>query len=146
MAASKNQAEQATRDGAGRFLPGVSGNPSGRPAGASNRLLAMARAAAEEIFPLVVEQARAGDMDAARLVLSIGVPRGKPLNPPLDCLADLPLPERPKDLGRTAAFLLEQVAAGKLSTADAESVLSLAKRSVDLQQAARPISLDDFRL
>lgn len=144
--ASKEQAEQATRDGAGRFRPGVSGNPSGRPAGASSRLLSMARAAAEEIFPLVAEQARSGDMDAARLVLSIGVPRAKPLNPPLDCLADLPLPERPKDLGRTAAFLLEQVAAGKLSTADAESVLSLAKRSVDLQQAARPISLDDFRL
>lgn len=143
---SKNQAEQATRDDKGRFVPGCSGNAAGRPAGASSRLLSMARAAAEEIFPLVVEQARAGDMDAARLVLSIGVPRAKPLNPPLDCLADLPLPERPKDLGRTAAFLLEQVAAGKLSTADAESVLSLAKRSVDLQQAARPISLDDFRL
>lgn len=143
---SKNQAEQDTRDDKGRFLPGVSGNAAGRPAGASSRLLSMARAAAEEIFPLVAEQARAGDMDAARLVLSFGVPRAKPLNPPLDCLADLPLPERPKDLGRTAAFLLEQVAAGKLSTADAESVLSLAKRSVDLQQAARPISLDDFRI
>lgn len=144
--ASKEQAEQATRDDKGRFAPGCSGNAAGRPAGASSRLLSMARAAAEEIFPLVVEQARAGDVDAARLVLSFGVPRAKPLNPPLDCLADLPLPERPKDLGRTAAFLLEQVAAGKLSTADAESVLSLAKRSVDLQQAARPISLDDFRL
>ena len=133
------------RDSGGRFVPGCTGGP-GRPKGSANAILTRARAAAEEIFPLVAEQARAGDMDAARLVLSIGVPRAKPLNPPLDCLADLPLPERPKDLGRTAAFLLEQVAAGKLSTADAESVLSLAKRSVDLQQAARPISLDDFRL
>ena len=97
----------------------------------------------DEDYMLAVE---AGDMDAARLVLSIGVPRVKPINPPLDCLADMPLPERPKDLGRTAAFLLEQVAAGKLSTADAESVLSLAKRAVDLKQLGKPFSVDDFTL
>lgn len=141
---SKNQAEQATRDGAGRFLPGVSGNAAGRPAGASNRLLAMARAAAEELFPLMVEQAKAGDLDAARLVLSIGVPRAKPLNPPLDCLADLPLPEKPRDMGKTAAFLLAQVAAGKVSIDDAEAVLSLAKRAVDLQRVGMPLDISDL--
>lgn len=144
MPASKNQDEHATRDGAGRFRPGVSGNPSGRPAGASSRLLSMARAAAEEIFPLVAEQARAGDMDAARLVLSIGVPRAKPLNPPLDCLADMPLPEKPRDMGKTAAYLLAQVAAGKVSIDDAEAVLSLAKRAVDLQRVGMPLDVSDF--
>lgn len=144
--ASKEQAEQATRDGAGRFLPGVSGNPSGRPAGASSRLLSMARQAAEEVFPLVVEQAKAGDMDAARLVLSIGVPKAKPLNPPLDCLEGMPLPERPKDIAETAGYLLEAVAAGRIALDDAEAVLSLAKRAVDLKQAAKPFSVDDFRL
>lgn len=146
MPASKNQAEQATRDGAGRFRPGVSGNPSGRPAGASSRLLSMARAAAEEIFPLVAEQARAGDMDAARLVLSIGVPRAKPLNPPLDCLADMPLPEVRRDMGALAGYLLEAVAAGRIALDDAERLLALAKRAVDLKQLGKPFSVDDFTL
>lgn len=146
MPASKNQAEQATRDDKGRFRPGVSGNPSGRPAGASNRLLSMARTAAEEIFPLVVEQARTGDMDAARLVLSIGIPKAKPVAVPLEGLTDMPLPEVRRDMGALAGYLLEAVAAGRIALDDAERLLALAKRAVDLKQLGKPFCVEDFRI
>ena len=144
--ASKEQAEQVARDGAGRFLPGVSGNPSGRPAGASNRLLAMARQGAEELLPMLLEQAKAGDLDAARLVLSIGIPRAKPVSVPLEGLTDMPLPEVRRDMGALAGYLLEAVAAGRIALDDAERLLALAKRAVDLKQLGKPFSVDDFTL
>ena len=72
------QGENRTRDGAGRFLPGVSGNPSGR--GNAPSLVAALRAELDErehggrpglraIAARLVDMALAGDMRAIREVL-----------------------------------------------------------------------------
>lgn len=145
--ASKEQAEQATRDDKGRFVPGCSGNPSGRPAGASSRLLSMARQWVESKgLPLMIQAAESGDMDALKSLVALAMPRQKPVAAPLEGLQSMPLPEVRRDMGATAAFLLEAVAAGRIALDDAERLLQFAKYSTDLKQLGKPFSVDDFTL
>ncbi len=62
LPACKNQAMQVDRDNSGRWKAGASGNPAGRPQGASSKLLALARERALELWPQIMALARAGDM------------------------------------------------------------------------------------
>ena len=63
----------AARTAAGRYLPGTSGNPRGRPRGSGRGLAArldrLVAAAAEGIVAGLVERAKAGDADAAAVLL-----------------------------------------------------------------------------
>lgn len=52
----------------GRFAPGVSGNPGGRPAGSGNVIRAQLAEAWEEIRPVLIKKAQEGDMAAIRIV------------------------------------------------------------------------------
>ena len=92
MTASKSTAEQAGRDARGRFRAGRSGNPAGRPPGASCRAVRMAREWAEtKGLPLLMKAAEEGDMDATRLLVTLAVPRQKPVSLPE------PVPSFPAD-------------------------------------------------
>lgn len=80
---SKSRTEQEmtneTRDSKGRFVSGRSGNPRGRKQGATCRALKVAREAAEKIaLPMLIEAAKGGDMDAARVLVAYGLPKQKP--------------------------------------------------------------------
>ena len=76
--------QEAKRDSKGRWKPGKSGNPSGPKPGASCRALLMAREWAEEKgLPLLMEQAEAGDGDALRALVALGIPRQKPVSIPV---------------------------------------------------------------
>lgn len=66
------------------FQPGQSGNPSGRPKGSTNKQLAMLREAVEQVLPLVVERALAGDADAQKLILEKGLPKLKAVEAPFE--------------------------------------------------------------
>lgn len=104
----------AGRDSGGRFAPGCHGGP-GRPKGSSNSLLVQARQWVEARgLPMMIEAAEGGDMDAARLLVTLAMPKVKPVAPPLECLKDMPMPERDKDLGPVAVFLLARYARGSL--------------------------------
>lgn len=83
----------------GRWQPGQSGNPSGRPRGSRDRALAaldaIGDANAADILQAVVDAAKGGDMRAAELLLSRLWPirRGRPIAvalPPVATAADLP--------------------------------------------------------
>ena len=72
------------RDSKGRWKPGQSGNPTGPKPGARCRALLMAREWAEEKgLPLLMEQAEAGDGDALRALVALGIPRQKPVSIPV---------------------------------------------------------------
>jgi hypothetical protein len=79
--------EIAGRIQGGRFVPGVSGNPAGKPPGARARATRLAEKLmagdAEAVVNAVVTAAKGGDMTAARLVLDRIAPpcRGRPTKP-----------------------------------------------------------------
>lgn len=67
-----------TRTKDGKFLPGVSGNPNGRPKSETTELRRQLSAHGAEVAEVVVRLALDGDMTAARLVLERLAPALKP--------------------------------------------------------------------
>lgn len=132
MAASKSSPKQAGRDARGRFQRGASGNPAGRPAGASCRAIVMARSWAEEKgLPLLMAAAEAGDMDAARILIQVGLPRQKPVTLPTE-LPSLPAGEKLAEQGRA---VLEAAARGEISPDAAAAHMGLLRSLAELRQA-----------
>ena len=113
----------ADRDREGRFRRGKSGNPRGRPKGArsllAEKLDRIATKEAPAIVAAIVERAKAGDVDCAKLVLARAWParRGRPVR-----LA-VPLSEdgRRSPLAVLSA-VLDAVATGELTPEEAEAL------------------------
>ena len=132
----------AGRAANGQFLPGYAGGP-GRPQGQSNSLLVKARQwVADKGLPMMIEAAESGDMDALKCLVTLGMPKVRPVNPALDCLEGMPLPKKTADLGNVAQFLVERVASGSLSVTDADAIYSLAERSVSAQSRGRAFQFE----
>lgn len=141
---SKNQVEQATRDGAGRFRPGVSGNPSGRPKGSANAILTRARAWVEERgLPMLIQAAEAGDADALKCLVTLGAPRQKPIAAGLEGLEGLPIPATEQDMPKVIGFVLERVSSGALSIGDAAALVDLCRARVGAVNVARAPRIPD---
>ena len=92
--------EKSSRKQAGRFAPGQSGNPAGKPRGTRNKVLAaldqIGAAGAEDALRAVVKAAGSGDLRAAEILLARVWPicKGAPVTlplPPLRTAADLVL-------------------------------------------------------
>jgi hypothetical protein len=106
----------------GRFKPGVSGNPKGKPKGARHRAtlaaLALLQGEAEALTRVAIDAALAGDLTALKLCLDRIIPPTKdhPIDiklPKMTTVADLP--------GFTGA-LLDAVSSGKLGPSEAEKL------------------------
>ncbi len=107
---------------AGRFQPGQSGNPTGKPRGARHRttLLAerMMQDEAGEVVKAVIKAAKRGDMTAARLVLDRIAParRDSPVSfalPPIETAADA---------AAAMASVLAAVANGSVTPSEADQI------------------------
>lgn len=89
--------QEPVRGPDGKFLPGASGNPAGRPPGARNRstqaALELLEGEAQAITKKAIDLALAGDIQAIRLCLERLLPRLQAttttLNMPQRTLADM---------------------------------------------------------
>lgn len=108
-----------------KFKPGQSGNPAGRQRGQSNRLTEQARQILKEATPAVLEAtisaAKAGDVQAQRLILGLTLPRRirEPINlPALDTLSGV---------ARALEMLARSAATGELEAEEARALATVAE-------------------
>jgi Family of unknown function (DUF5681) len=126
-----------------RWPKGVSGNPAGRPKGARHKYLvaieALLDGEAEGLTRKAIELALAGDTTALRLCLERILPARK------DRPVRLQIPEIDgvQDLAKATAALLEAVATGQLTPAEAGEVGKLVEvhrrtvETVELEERLR---------
>lgn len=73
------------RDPSGRFIPGTSGNPSGRPPGIKDKRVTVREELLGPILPEAVEKLHAAVRDGERwaieLVVIYSIPKPKPVDP-----------------------------------------------------------------
>ena len=109
------------------FQPGQSGNPAGRPKGSRNRstlaLEAIFEGKAEAITRKAIELALGGDTQAIRMCLD----RLSPPRKDRPVTFELPAIDSAADLSRATNALLQAVAAGDLTPAEAADI----SKSVD---------------
>jgi hypothetical protein len=109
----------------GRFQPGRSGNPAGKPKGARNRATRAAEALldgeSEELTRKAIELAKAGDGTALRLCLERLIParRDRPVS------FDLPAIETANDAAKAMGAILQAVAGGEISPSEGAEVARL---------------------
>jgi hypothetical protein len=122
------------------FKPGQSGNPKGRPPGTGEvaKLREGIAAHLPEIIMRLVSMARAGDTQAARLLLERVLPTLKPVEQPV--ALSLPLGEGITGQGRA---IVQAVAAGQLAPGQAAQLLTglgLLARIVEIDELERRIT------
>jgi len=106
----------------GRFQPGQSGNPAGKPKGARHTTTLLAEKLmqddAEKIVKAVIEAAGNGYMTAARMILDriCPAPKGRAIQ------FDLPNITSLGDLAPATAAIVSEMAAGKLTPDEASTV------------------------
>jgi|SRR5208337_1814550 len=115
----------------GKFIPGQSGNPSGRPKGALNKTTLATRALlegkAEILTRKAIELAKEGNPVALRLCLQRLLPP-----PPKDRTVNFTLPkmEGPQDLFKGIAAILEAVAQGEITPGEGQTLTTILETSL----------------
>lgn len=126
------------REKTGRWIPGESGNPAGRPRGSRNRGTELARDLldsddAGEIVKKAIELAKAGDPVALRLCVERIVPRrGSVATLQLDHLQF----SRAVDVADAASVVLHAAAAGELTLPEARQWMELLDRQREAIETA----------
>ena len=124
-ATGKTETEQS-----GRFPPGVSGNPNGRPKGSG---MSATRALIAEGVPAIIakmqEQAVAGDVAAARLLMERAVSAVKPAEEPVELdLGDGTLTEK-------GHAVLRAISDGEISPSQGAGLMNALAALVSLTEA-----------
>jgi hypothetical protein len=109
----------------GRFRPGVSGNPSGKPLGARHKVTraveAMLEGQADALTQAAIDKALGGDGVALRLCLDRIAPARK--DTPISIA--LPRVSSASDAVAASSALLDAVAAGEVTPGEAGPVMAL---------------------
>src|ERR1700730_1589251 len=130
--------QTAMRDAHGRFVPGNSGNPTGKKPGTRNRATVLREALAEgediAAARIVIDKALAGDVVAARFVVDRLTPRPRGRSIALD----LPGGETAGDVLAASNATIAAMAAGEITPDEALTVTKvLDGRLRALKAAAR---------
>lgn len=131
--------DNAGRDQAGRFVPGQSGNPKGKPKGtlhkATRAALELLGGQLEELTQVVINAALAGDMTATKIVFDKLIPQAK--EAPIEAGA-LTLPELTSSTVPDAvAAVVQAVAAGDLPSGQGQALVAMLdgyRKSVELAE------------
>lgn len=122
----------------GRFLPGASGNPQGRPQGSRNRIPllveGMLDGRAEAITEKLVELALKGDVAALRLCLDRLLPARRERHLTLE----LPNPATAQDIMAGFGRVVEALTRGELTPSETNSAAAL------LESARRALETTDL--
>lgn len=125
-------AENGVRDSKGRFIAGHPGNPKGRGKNPHAEAVAAVRRAAIDIaLPALIEACQNGDLEAAKELARLGLPRLKPVTP-MDAV-DI---TKQADLTAKAESVLEVVTSGKVSAEQCEILLSALRVVAELSEVA----------
>lgn len=108
--------DAAPRNSNGTFKSGISGNPGGR-SGDTQALRAKLAKGADAIAKTVMDAAKAGDMQACRLILERLVPALKPTSDPVRFELD------DSDLPSAAKSIMRAVASGELAPDQGKSLI-----------------------
>lgn len=130
----------------GRFTPGKSGNPQGRPKSETSALRQSLAAGASDVVTAILAAAKAGDMQACKIVLDRLVPSLKPTAATIQlAISDQasPLEIAREILTATASGTLAPDIAAQLVTAVGtfcriEEIEELRTRIAALEKATRP--------
>ena len=113
----------------GRFSPGTSGNPQGRPKSETAALRESLADGAADVVKAILDAAKAGDMQAAKMILDRLLPPVKASAAPV--AVNLPASFTPLDAG--TAFLAA-AASGELAPDIASSLVSAAGTLARVQE------------
>jgi hypothetical protein len=129
-------AENSGPNQGGRFQPGQSGNPAGKPRGARHKTTLLAeklmQGDAADVVKKVIEAAKGGDMTAARIVLDRIAParRDSPVT------IALPKIESAADAAKAMAAILAVVASGAVTPSEADQVAKIAAAFVSTLESS----------
>lgn len=136
------------KQGGGRFEPGQSGNPAGKPRGTRHKALialdAIGAAGAEDVLRKVVEDAKAGDIRAAEILLRRVWPERKGRLVEFD----LPPIAGAADAVKAVAAIVDAVATGELTPDEAQavaSVVEIQRRAIETAELAERIAALEAR-
>ena len=128
------------RGDSGKFRPGQSGNPAGRPKGSKNRGTALWAAiledGAEDVLRRVVERARAGDELCIRLVVERLLPRAQREH---HVTVPLPAMQDAGDLVGALGAVLRSVADGDMTLEEARQfagILETQRKAIETADLA----------
>lgn len=132
-----NQQEpESPRDGGGRFVKGVSGNPQGRPKGARHKATIAAEmlldGQAEALTQKAIEKALEGDTAAMRLCLERMLParKDRPVSftlPPIDSV---------QDAANASGALLQAVAEGEITPSEAGEITKIIETHIRILEVS----------
>lgn len=129
--------ENSGKKQAGRFQPGQSGNPRGKPKGTRHRAIAaldkVGDESAEAIVKATIKAAIDGDMAAARVLLDRVWParKGRPVALDLPSMADA------GGVVRAIARIAEATAAGEITPDEAQSyaaIIEAQRRAIETHE------------
>jgi hypothetical protein len=126
----------------GKFSKGRSGNPKGKPKGARNRSSLIAERLfvneIEDVCKTVIQEAKAGDMQAAKMILDRLLP------PRRDNLISIDLPriESSSDILKAIGCVSNAVGSGQISPSEGEALA----RIIDIHTKALELNEFDQRL
>lgn len=115
-----------------RFKKGQSGNPSGRPKSDNAQMRDKLRQAMPEIIDKLIEQAKAGDMQAIKLIMDKTVPSLKPIGATVLISGLIPT-DTPEN---QAQAVLSAIGSGLIDTSTGADLLASIERLMKIKEVS----------